>query len=201
MTRIRISIAVAALALAGLTAGLATAAATGKQTDRLSYRHVNAIDLDNTQGHVHISSGGNRGVTVERTTHTLFTHATNSAYLRNGVLHLRSRCHGTVCQVDYQINTPAGIRLQINEHNADASINGSPGNVAASTTGEGNLTLNLATAPRQLIASTHKGTITISVPRGPYAVIKKRTRRQQGAHRHHGRHARKPHHPRRRGFR
>jgi hypothetical protein len=170
MTRTRISIAAAALALAGLTAGLATAAATGKQTDRLSYRHVNAIVLDNPQGHVHISSGSSQGVTVERTTQTLFTHATHSAYISRGVLHLSSRCHGTVCQVDYRIHTPTGVQLNITERNADVSIAGSPGDLAISNTNEGDLTIDLAKAPRQLSAHTHKGAINITIPQGAYAV-------------------------------
>ncbi len=170
MTRTTIITALGAVALAGVTASLATAGATGKDTDRLSYRHVDAIVLDNTQGHVHISAGRSNSVTVERTTQTLFTKATSSAYLSGRVLHLSSRCHGTVCQVDYRINTPTGVRLQITERNATVSIDGRPGNLAITNTDAGDLTFDLAKAPHHLRASTHKGGIDITIPHGAYAV-------------------------------
>jgi hypothetical protein len=170
MTRTRIITALTAVALAGVTASLATAGSNSKHTDRFSYRHVDAIVLDNTQGHVHITAGHSSGVTVERTTQTLFTKATSSAYLSGRVLHLDSRCHGTVCQVDYRITTPTGVRLQITEQNATVSIDGTPGNLAVSNTVEGDLAFDLARAPHQLRASTHKGGIDITVPRDAYAI-------------------------------
>jgi hypothetical protein len=170
MTRTRIITALAAVALAGISASLATAGSAAKHTDRLSYRNVNAIVLDNTQGHVHITAGHSSSVSVERTTQTLLTKATSSAYLSGRVLHLESRCHGTVCQVDYRINTPTGVRLQITEQNATVSIDGTPGNLAVTNTDEGDLTFNLAKAPQHLRASTHNGGIDITVPRGAYAV-------------------------------
>src|SRR4051812_26213607 len=98
MTRTRIITALAAVALAGIGASLATAGSAAKHTDRFSYRNVNAIVLDNTQGHVHITAGHGSSVSVERTTQTLLTKATSSAYLSGRVLHLESRCHGNVCQ-------------------------------------------------------------------------------------------------------
>jgi hypothetical protein len=170
MPRTTIVTALTAVALAGVTASLATAGSAGKHTDRFTYRHVDAIVLDNTQGHVHITAGHSKSVTVERTAQTLFTKATSSAYFSGRVLHLDSRCHGTVCQVDYRINTPAGVRLQITEQNATVSIDGTPGNLAVSNTDEGDLTFDLTKAPLHLRASTHKGGIDITVPRGAYAV-------------------------------
>jgi hypothetical protein len=170
MTRTPIITALTAIALAGVTASLATAGSAGKHTDRLSYRHVDAIVLDNSQGHVHITAGHSNAVTVERTAQTLFTKATSSAFLTGRVLHLDSRCHGTVCQVDYRIKTPAGVTLQITEQNATVSIDGTPGNLAVTTTDEGDLAFDLAKAPLQVHASTHKGAIDITVPRGAYAV-------------------------------
>jgi hypothetical protein len=170
MTRTRIITALTAVALAGMTASLATAGSTGKHTNRFTYRNVDAIVLDNTQGHVHITAGPSKGVTVERTAQTLFTKTTSSAYLRGRVLHLSSRCHGTACQVDYRINTPTGVRLQITEQNATVSIDGTPGNLAVTSTDEGDLTFDLAKAPQHLRASTHNGEIGITLPRGTYAV-------------------------------
>jgi DUF4097 and DUF4098 domain-containing protein YvlB len=170
MTRTRIITALATVALAGISASLATAGSAAKHTDRLNYRNVNAIVLDNTQGHVHITAGHGSSASVERTTQTLLTKATSSAYLIGRVLHLSSRCHGAVCQVDYRINTPTGVRLQITEQNATVLIDGTPGNLAVTNTDEGDLTFNLAQAPQQLRASTHKGGIDITVPHGAYAV-------------------------------
>jgi hypothetical protein len=170
MTRTAIVTALTAVALAGVTASLATAGSAGKHTDRFTYRHVDAIVLDNSQGHVHITAGDSKSVTVERTAQTLFTKTTSSAYLSGHVLHLGSRCHGTACQVDYRINTPAGVRLQITEQNATVSIDGTPGNLAVTSTDEGDLTFDLTRAPQHLRASTHKGRIDIKVPHGAYAV-------------------------------
>jgi hypothetical protein len=170
VTRSRIITALTAVALAGVTASLATAGSTGKHTDRFTYRDVDAIVLDNSQGHVHITAGHSKSVTVERTAQTLFTKTTSSAHLSGRVLHLDSRCHGTVCQVDYRINTPTGVRLQITEQNATVSINGSPGNLAVTNTDEGDLAFDLTQAPQHIHASTHKGAIDITVPRGAYAV-------------------------------
>jgi Toastrack DUF4097 len=171
MTRFTILIAVTAVVFVGVTASFATAHSEGKHSERLSYRNVNSVVLDNTQGHVRITATRGTGhVTVERTTQTLFTKATSTAYLQSGVLHLASRCHGTVCQVDYRISTPAGTRLKITDRNATVSIDGSPGNLAVTNTGEGDLILNLSTAPREIRASTHNGGIDITVPHGPYAV-------------------------------
>lgn len=170
MTRTRIPTALAAVALVGVSASLASAGSAAKNTDRLSYRNVRTIVLDNTQGHVHITAGQRSGVTVERTTQTLLTKATSSAYRSGRVLHLESRCHGTVCQVDYRIHTPAGVRLQINEQNATVTIDGTPGSLAVTNTDEGNLSFNLTKAPQHLRASTHNGAIDITVPRGAYAV-------------------------------
>jgi hypothetical protein len=170
MTRTRIITALTAVALAGVTASLATASSAGKHTDRFTYRNVDAIVLDNSQGHVHITAGHSKSITVERTARTLFTKTTSSAYLSGRVLHLGSRCHGTVCQVDYRINTPAGVRLQITEQNATVSINGAPGNLAVTNTDEGDLAFDLTQAPQHLRASTHHGGIDITVPHGAYAV-------------------------------
>jgi len=164
------AIALAAIVLAGISASLAIAGSAGKHTERLNYRHIDAILLDNTQGHIHITAGHSNSVTVERTTQTLLTKATSGAYLSGRVLHLESRRHGTVCQVDYRINTPAGVRLQITEQSAIVAIDGTPGNLAATNTDEGDLTLDLAKAPQRLRASTHKGATDITVPRGAYAV-------------------------------
>lgn len=170
-TRItRIGTALAAVALVGISASLASAGSAAKSTDRLRYRNVTTIVLENDQGHVHITAGGSSGVTVERTTQTLLTKATSSAYRSGRVLHLKSRCHGTVCQVDYRINTPAGVRLQINERNAMVTIDGTPGNLAVTNTDEGDLSFDLSKAPQHLRASTHTGAIDITVPRGAYAV-------------------------------
>jgi hypothetical protein len=170
MTRTRIITAATAVALAGVTASLAAGGSAGKHTDRFTYRHVDAIVLDNSQGHVHITAGRSKNVTVERTAQTLFTKATSSASLRGRVLHLDSRCHGTVCQVDYRINTPAGVRLQITEQSATVSIDGTPGNLAVTNSDEGDLTFDLTRAPQHLRASTHKGGVDITVPHGAYAV-------------------------------
>jgi putative adhesin len=170
MTRTTIVTALTAVALAGITASLATAGSAGKHTDRFTYRHVDAIVLDNSEGHVQITAGNSKSITVERTAQALFTKTTSSAYLSGHVLHLGSRCHGTACQVDYRINTPAGVRLQITEQNATVSINGTPGNLAVTNTDEGDLTFDLTRAPQHLRASTHKGGIDITVPRGGYAV-------------------------------
>jgi hypothetical protein len=171
MTRFTILIAATAVVFVGVTASFATASSKGKHSERLSYRNVNSVVLDNTQGHVHITATRGTGhVTVERTTQTLFTKATSTAYLQGGVLHLASRCHGTVCQVDYRISTPAGIKLEITDRNATVSIDGTPGNLAVTNTGEGDVTLDLATAPRQIRASTHNGGVGITVPHGAYAV-------------------------------
>jgi hypothetical protein len=170
MTRTKIVTALTAVALAGATASLATAGSAGKHTDRHTYRNVNSIVLDNTQGHVHITAGHSDAVTVERTEETLFTEVTSSSYISGSILHLNSRCHGTVCQVDYRINTPAGVRLRINEHTANVLIAGSPGDVAVSNRDEGDLSFDLTKAPRHLIASTNNGGVDITVPRGTYAV-------------------------------
>ena len=170
MNRTTILTALTAVALAGVTASLATASSAGKHTDRFSYRHVDAIVLDNSQGHVHITAGNSKSVTVERTAQTLFTKTTSSAHLSGHFLHLGSRCHGTVCQVDYRINTPAGVRLQITQENATVSIVGTPGNLAVTNTDEGDLTFDLTRAPQHLRASTHNGGVDITVPHGSYTV-------------------------------
>jgi hypothetical protein len=172
MTRFTILIAVTAAVFVGVTASFATAHSKGKHSEHLSYGNVNSVVLDNTQGHVHITATrGTSHVTVERTTQTLFTKATSTASMQSGVLHLASRCHGTVCQVDYRISTPAGIRLKITDRNATVSIDGTPGNLVITNTGEGDVTLNLDRAPRQIRTSTYNGVIGITVPHGAYAVL------------------------------
>jgi hypothetical protein len=170
MSHARIIAALTAAALAGVSASLATAGSAGKHTDRFTYRHVDAVVLDNAQGHVQITAGRSRSVTVERSAQTLFAKTTNSAYLSGRVLHLESRCRGTACQVDYHINTPAGVRLRITDQNATVSIDGAPGNLVVTNTDEGDLTFDLTRAPQHVRASTHKGGVDITVPHGAYAV-------------------------------
>lgn len=171
MTRTTITTTLAAVTLAGVGASLANAHPSAMRSDRLSYEHVNAIVLDNTQGHVNITAGRTNNVSVERKTQTFLSNATNSAYIDDHhVLHLASTCHGTACEVDYDITTPANVRLRISEKNANVAIDGTPGNLAVANSGEGNITLDLTTAPQRVTAATHNGNIDISVPRGPYAV-------------------------------
>ena len=173
MTRTRTAIlaVLAVAAFAGVTASLATGTSAGKHTDRLGYRNINTIVLENTQGHVHITAGRSNSVSVKRTTQTLLAKATNSAYVdARRVLRLESSCHGTACEVDYEITTPSNVRLQIREKNATVAIDGAPGNLSVANTDEGDITLSLTTAPRRLSASTHKGNVDIAVPRGAYAV-------------------------------
>ena len=79
----------------------------------MSYRNVNTIVLQNTQGHVHITAGHRNSVSVKRTTQTFLTNATNTAYVGRRVLHLGSRCNGIACEVDYDITTPANVRFRI----------------------------------------------------------------------------------------
>lgn len=168
MNRTAILIALTVVALAGISAAIATASTVGKHTDRLTYGHIGAIVLDNTQGHIQVVAGNSHSVTIERTSQTLFASATNNAYLRKGVLHLTSRCDHTACEVDYRIDAPAGVALRITDRNATVSVAGSPGNVAISNSDTGDLTLNLAKAPRHLTAATHDGSINITVPHGAY---------------------------------
>ena len=171
MTRSTILVAVTAVVFAGVIANFATAGPYAKHSEHLSYRNVNTVVLENTQGHIHITAARGTGhVTVARTTKTLFTRATSSAYMGGGVLHLESRCHGTVCQVDYRISTPAGVRLQITQRNATVLVDGRPGNLAVTNTDSGDLNFNFAKAPQHLRATTHDGGIKINVPRGTYAV-------------------------------
>jgi Putative adhesin len=170
MTRTTVLAALAAVALAGIGASLASAGPTGVRTARLHYQNVDAIVLDNTQGHVHVTVADAKGVTVERATQTLLTHATSGAFVRGHVLHLTSRCHGTVCEVDYRIDAPVGVRLRITEKNATVSVDGAPGDVTVTNIAEGDVTMNLTKAPRHLRASTHKGSIDLAVPRGMYAI-------------------------------
>ena len=170
MNRTKTLIALTVLALAGITAAVATASTVGKHTDRLTYGHVGAIVLDNTQGHIQVVTGHSHSVTIERTSQTLFASATNNAYLRKGVLHLSSRCHGTACEVDYRIDTPAGVALRITDRNANVSVAGSPGDLAISNADTGDLTFDLAEAPRHLAAATRDGSIDITVPHGAYSV-------------------------------
>lgn len=170
MNPTRILIALTAVALAGISAAVATASAVGKHTDRLDYGDVGTIILANTQGHIQVFAGQSHSVTIERTTQTLFSSATNNAYMKNGVLHLSSRCHGTACEVDYRIDAPAGVALQITNRNASVSISGSPGDVAISNSDTGDLTFGLTRAPRHVTASTRHGSIDIAVPHGAYSV-------------------------------
>lgn len=161
-----------AAAFAGITASLATGTSAGKHTDRLSYHNINTIVLKNTQGHLHITAGrrGN-SVLVKRTTQTLLSKASNSAYLDDRrLLHLQSTCYGIACEVDYDITAPANVRFQISEKNATVAIDGAPGDVAVANTGEGDITFDLTTAPRRIAASTHKGDINVTVPHGAYVV-------------------------------
>jgi hypothetical protein len=109
-------------------------------------------------------------VTVERTTQTLFSSATNTAYVKKGILHLNSRCHGSACEVDYRIDAPAGVALRTTNRDATVSISGSPGDVAISNSDAGDVTFRLIKAPRHVVASTRDGSIDISVPRGAYSL-------------------------------
>ena len=170
MNRTKILIALTAVALAGISAAVATASTVGKHTDRLTYGHIGAIVLDNTQGRIHIFAGHSHSVTVERTTQTLFSSATNTAYVKKGILHLSSRCHGSACEVDYRIDAPAGVALRATNRDATVSISGSPGDVAISNSDAGDVTFGLNKAPHHIVASTRDGSIDISVPRGAYSL-------------------------------
>jgi hypothetical protein len=113
MNRILIVVTFVTFVTAGVVAGVA-AAGYDRQSDSLHYPTVSRIVLDNTRGDVAITrSGIVSGVAVKRTTTTLFAKATQSAYIRNGVLHLDSRCDHTLCGVDYRIAAPVGVRVQV----------------------------------------------------------------------------------------
>jgi DUF4097 and DUF4098 domain-containing protein YvlB len=172
MTRTRTAVVVVLAAVSVcVTASCATGQSAGKRTDRLSYHNVDTIVIENTQGHVHITAGRGNSVSVKRTTQTLLAKTTNSAYVDDHrVLRLRSICHGTACEVDYTITTPANVRFQISDKNATVAINAAPGNVAVANTAEGDITFDLTAAPHLLSASTHKGGIAVSVPHGAYDV-------------------------------
>jgi DUF4097 and DUF4098 domain-containing protein YvlB len=154
---IPLAVTVAAVASAG-----SAAASTGRDTDRFQFRGVTQIVLDNRQGHVDVTAGGTRAVDVERKTTSLFTKVTQNAYVRNGVLHLTSRCDHVLCVVDYRIAAPAGVRLQVTNRYADVTVKGSPGDVEVVNTDEGDIRLDLAAGKRHVSATTRKGDVTIN---------------------------------------
>jgi hypothetical protein len=170
MKRIWIVTAVSALAVAGAAAGIAAAAVNGTDVDNLRFGAVKEIVLDDTRGDVEITSAGHRStVAVKRTTATLFAEATQTAYVRDGVLHLGSSCNHTLCAVEYRIAAPAGVLLRITNREANVSVKGSPGDVRVVNTREGEITLDLARAPRTISLRTASGDIGVGVPRGTYA--------------------------------
>jgi hypothetical protein len=161
MKRSTILIPLAVAVTAAATAGGA-AASTGENTDRFQFRGVKQIVLDNRQGRIHVTAGSSRVVDVERKTATLFTKVTQSAYVRDGVLHLTSDCSHVLCMVDFKIDAPAGVALQVTNRYADVTVTGSPGDVKIVTTKEGDITLDLAPGKRHVTATTHKGDVTIN---------------------------------------
>jgi hypothetical protein len=172
MNRIWIVTAASTLAVAGAAAGIASAASNARHVDNLRYGvGVTQIVLDNTRGQVEITAAGSAPtVAVKRTTTTLFAKAAQTAYVRDGVLHLGSRCDHTLCTVDFRIAAPAGVRLRVTNREANVSITGSPGDLQVVNTGEGQITLDLARAPRTISVRTASGDIDLTVPHGTYAL-------------------------------
>lgn len=161
MKRTTILLPLAIAVTAAATAGTA-AASTGENTDHFQFSGVKQIVVDNRQGIVKVTAGGTGAVEVKRKTATLFTKVTQSAYVRNGVLHLTSDCNHVLCVVEFRIAAPAGVGVQVTNRYADVTVKGSPGDVKIVTTKEGDITLDLAAGKRRVAATTHKGDVTIN---------------------------------------
>jgi hypothetical protein len=161
MQRSSVLIPLAVAAVVGATAG-SSAASAGRDSDRFEFAGVEKIVVDNRQGHVDVTAGGSGAVEVERTTTSFFTKVTQTAYVRNRVLHLTTDCDHVLCLVDFRIAGPKGVDVQVRNRYADVTVTGSPGDVKVVTTREGDITLDLAPGARRVSASTHDGDVTIN---------------------------------------
>jgi hypothetical protein len=170
MKRNVILVLAVSLGAMGLVAGLAYGSDDAKRHESFSYAGISRIVLTDTQGMVRVTAGGTGPVHVDRTSTTLFAKATDNARAAGGVLYLESHCNHTLCAVDYRIAVPAGVRLKIGGTNLDVAVTGAPGNVGVDSTGESKIALSLAKAVAVVAARTHQGEVSITVPRGSYAV-------------------------------
>jgi DUF4097 and DUF4098 domain-containing protein YvlB len=170
MKRNVLLVVASSMVLMGLVVGIATGKSQGKRHEAFDYAGVTRVVLDDTQGTIDVQAGGKGAVHVDRTSTTLFARATSTAHVEDGVLRLVSRCNHTLCSVDYRVTVPAGVRVKVVGQNVGVTVAGTVGNVGVDASGEAEIDLSLARAVDVVAAHTRRGNITITVPRGSYAV-------------------------------
>jgi hypothetical protein len=156
---------------------------------RASYAGVRSIELDDGSGGVAVTSGpaGSRVQVVTRVRRSLRTPHTSAA-VRDGVLHLRSSCpwFGSV-SCSYRIRIPDGLPVRIVSHAGDVDVTGvqadsvflrsSAGDVHAdgvrtrrmtASTSAGDVSVDLLSAPSELVATSSAGDVDVRLPDAVY---------------------------------
>jgi hypothetical protein len=145
------------LGVATVVAGTAATAAIASgwkhhSTSRISGT-VHAIVVDESAGDVHVTSERRGDVRIDRTTSWIFRKPTVTTRLHDGVLTLKTHCHGAgfACATDYRVHVPRGVRVTVRVDAGDVSV-------------------STSVRPSRIDARSDAGDIEVTVPRGVYRV-------------------------------
>jgi hypothetical protein len=159
--------------------------------------HGGTLKLDNDDGNVTLRrSSSTATVSVAYTAHFGLKKPTVSGQLTAAGLQLEAKCPSGIfdnyCSVDYTVLVPTGVPLQlttgdgtvsfdgidapITVHSGDGKVHGTDLRAADVNTssGDGSVSLQWATAPEHVKVSAGDGSVNLSVPSGsgPYAITK-----------------------------
>jgi hypothetical protein len=175
MTKILVITGAAVLALAGLCGGAWAfgKAVAGHQTETHAVTGpVRSVVVDVDRGDVRLTPG--TAVSVEQTRRWDLKKPRVTRTLHDGVLTVKSRCHGvwvlSHCATDLDVSIPAGVAVRVQTNVGDVSGHGLVTRDARVRTDVGDVHVGLAQAPGRLAAETNVGDISLSVPHGRYAV-------------------------------
>jgi hypothetical protein len=163
------------LGVATVVAGTAATAAIASgwkhhSTSRISGT-VHAIVVDESAGDVHVTSERRGDVRIDRTTSWIFRKPTVTTRLHDGVLTLKTHCHGAgfACATVYRVHVPRGVRVTVRVDAGDVHVRGAASAVSAHSDA-GDVSVSTSVRPSRIDARSDAGDIEVTVPRGVYRV-------------------------------
>ncbi len=162
--------AIGAAAAAAIGAAAATTGFGDRQTTHTRITTpVHRIVVETAVGDIDVTAESRDDVEIERRTRQLIKKPHVHQYVSGGTLYVTSAC-GVLCgTVHFTIRAPAGVKVELENDAGDVHVHGRPGDVRVRTD-VGDVSVDVAPAPRRIDTRTDAGDVDVTVPRAAYAV-------------------------------
>jgi DUF4097 and DUF4098 domain-containing protein YvlB len=154
----------AVILLAGILESIVGSVAYTKipSTHRIFAGSISTLNVNIDSGSVTIERSDRSSTVVDSSGYRGLVSPTNSEYVRNKVLFVRSTCHGffdNYCNRHFTIHVPSTVDMTVDTGQGDIAVSGVKGAVTL-TTGQGDV--DIAGNPLSLRVTTGQGSITTS---------------------------------------